>query len=273
MKNISLLLVISTIFIVSTPHNLFSQCTNQVTHLSGTLAVSGVNVSVTSTGLVDTFTTYCANTFPYFIGAQWSGISGSGSYNFSFSPPIDSLTLNFSGITNVSAGVEGVIIFINGNHYSIPVPGSMNNCDSMAILTASGDIAACSGCQAAGWMGTTITGGISSLSVFDSVVSGSSGGSLFSLFISEPESNGLADHKTEPEISFYPNPFNNEIKIVMTGNEPAEIIFYDIASRELLRQQFTSSILLSTESFAKGIYLFDVKSRNEVIKRAKVVKN
>ena len=52
-----------------------------------------------------------------------------------------------------------------------------------------------------------------------------------------------------------------------------DIILYDIASRKVLQQQFYKSVSLSTEQLAKGIYLYEVRDRNGLYKKGKVVKN
>ncbi|MFI5219893.1 MAG: T9SS type A sorting domain-containing protein [Bacteroidia bacterium] len=69
----------------------------------------------------------------------------------------------------------------------------------------------------------------------------------------------------------YPNPFSSFLSIKGT-NQNGEIILYDITSRKLLQQKFTNSISLNTEQFAKGIYLYEVRNKNGVIKKGKVVK-
>jgi hypothetical protein len=39
-----------------------------------------------------------------------------------------------------------------------------------------------------------------------------------------------------------------------------------------LQQTFTNSISLNTESFSKGVYLYEVRNKNGVIKNGKLVK-
>ncbi len=70
-----------------------------------------------------------------------------------------------------------------------------------------------------------------------------------------------------------PNPFTNELSVATKRNEISEIILYDIASRILLRQKFINSVSLNTEQLAKGLYLYEVRSKNGVIKKGKVVKD
>jgi hypothetical protein len=251
-----------------------SQCINQVTHLTGTASIQGVNVSVTSFGVVDTFYSYCPNTFPYFIGYHQPSTGGTGSYSFTFSPPIDSLTLNFSGITNISGHQEIVKLYINGNHYSIPAVGTANGCDTMSMLLPSGDITGCNSCNVSGWNGTTIIGSISSLTVLDTLNIGlNSGGSLFSLFISKSGFSGLSSPESVPKIYFYPNPFSNQLTFEYLNNKQAIISLYDFLGRQIFQQAFNNSITINTEQFPGGIYFYKLTNSGEQISCGKLIKN
>ena len=74
------------------------------------------------------------------------------------------------------------------------------------------------------------------------------------------------------EIKFYPNPVTEKLNIAINDNELSEIILHDILSRTLLQRKFTNSISINTEQLTKGIYLYEVRNRNEVIKKGKIVK-
>ena len=69
-----------------------------------------------------------------------------------------------------------------------------------------------------------------------------------------------------------PNPFSDKINITSKRNELLEVNLYDITSRKLLHQKFTHSASLNTASLAKGIYLYEIRNKNAVIKKGKVVK-
>jgi len=73
-------------------------------------------------------------------------------------------------------------------------------------------------------------------------------------------------------INLYPNPFSSELNIRANDYQLSEISIYDITSRKLLQQTFTNSLLLSTEQFAKGIYMYEVKNKNTRIKKGMIVK-
>ena len=73
-------------------------------------------------------------------------------------------------------------------------------------------------------------------------------------------------------INIYPNPITDKLTITTTNNTPSEIILYDIVSRKLLQQKFTSSVTLNTAQLTKGIYIYEVRGKENVVKKGKVVK-
>ena len=178
-KTITLLVLITCI-----SNSSYAQCTtsHQVTHMSGSVVINGINVTVTSSGNVMNLTTYCPETLPYLTGYAAGPGSGTGSFTFNFVPAVDSVRLNFSGLSNSGSSVERIILRKNGVHYAIPAPGTANGCDALAVLTASGDVEGCVGCGVSGWKGTRIGGPISQMVVVDTVISGTPNGALFSLF-------------------------------------------------------------------------------------------
>lgn len=150
--------------------------------MSGSVVINGINVTVTSSGNVMSLSTYCPATIPYLPGYTPGPGSGTGSFTFNFVPAVDSVRLNFSGLSNSGGSVERVVLKKNGVHYAIPLPGVPNGCDPMAVLTGGGDIEGCVGCGVSGWSGTRIGGPISQIVVLDTVISGTPNGSVFSLF-------------------------------------------------------------------------------------------
>jgi hypothetical protein len=70
----------------------------------------------------------------------------------------------------------------------------------------------------------------------------------------------------------YPNPVSNELTVKKNSSERAEIILYDIMSRKLLRQSFTNSASINTVQLTKGIYLYEVRNKNGIIRNGKVIK-
>jgi hypothetical protein len=193
--------------------NVYGQSNNcPIIHTSGTVQVLGTSITVTSSGLVDTMTWYCpSSTYPYHVGHN----NGGGEYNFSFSPPIDTLSLNFSGITGIYNYVEEVQLYVNGNHYPLISIGWTNGCEELAVITGAGNIRACNYCSGSGWNGTIISGPIHSLTVKDVVISGLPGGTVFSVNMC---ANSIsASSFTVTECYSYTVPSGDET-YVMSGN-------------------------------------------------------
>ncbi|MEO5572248.1 MAG: T9SS type A sorting domain-containing protein, partial [Bacteroidia bacterium] len=78
--------------------------------------------------------------------------------------------------------------------------------------------------------------------------------------------------KNQEVFILFPNPFSDKLNITVKGNQPAEIIFYDITSRKIFNQTFTNSITINTGQIAKGIYIYEVRDKKGVVRKGKVVK-
>jgi hypothetical protein len=87
-----------------------------------------------------------------------------------------------------------------------------------------------------------------------------------------PCNTGINQFYENASVNLIPNPYINELTIEINNTELSEIILYDVSARKLLQQVFTSSVALNTEQLAKGIYLYEVRNKNGVIKKGKVVK-
>jgi hypothetical protein len=78
---------------------------------------------------------------------------------------------------------------------------------------------------------------------------------------------------SKSSIELFPNPFSDKLNITLKRNERVEVIIYDITSRKIFNQTFTNSISINTEELSKGIYIYEVRNKNGVIKKGKVVKD
>ena len=245
------------------------QCFNKVLHTSGSEMVNGVNVTVSSEGLVDTIISFCRRTTsPYFIGvntAVSSVDSGNGQYNFEFDPPVDSLTLNFSGISYEAGSQEIVILEVNGIHYPIPEVGRDNACGPLADLTPNGNITGCDNCGLSGWSGTSITGPINSLSVRDSVVSGSPRGALFSLFICYEESTNVLENSFT-NIEMYPNPVRNTLYLTGDNLNKLDYIITDLFGRQFYVETAVRdhSKEFDMSQLENGVYFLSIESSGRI---------
>lgn len=74
-------------------------------------------------------------------------------------------------------------------------------------------------------------------------------------------------------LNINPNPFSDKITITTKTTEQLEASLYDVTSRRILNQTFTNSTSINTEQLAKGIYIYEVRNKNGVIKNGKVVKH
>ncbi len=74
-------------------------------------------------------------------------------------------------------------------------------------------------------------------------------------------------------ILVFPNPFSNELTVSNSENELCEIIIYDISSREIVQKKFTQSTTVNTSQLAKGIYIFEVRNKNAVLRKGKIIRD
>jgi len=93
------------------------------------------------------------------------------------------------------------------------------------------------------------------------------------VFLTPCSGAGIKEQTANTQISFYPNPFTDNLSVVTKNNELSELILYDITSRIILRKQFVNSVLVNTEQLAKGVYLFEIKNKTKTVKMGKVVKD
>jgi hypothetical protein len=84
---------------------------------------------------------------------------------------------------------------------------------------------------------------------------------------------GINEIKTNEGINLFPCPFSDKINITTNKNESAEFVLYDVTGRKTLQQLFTNATSINTAQLAKGIYLYEVRNKNGVIKKGKVVKD
>jgi hypothetical protein len=161
-----------------------AQCTQLVTHLSGTQQIGCTTVTVTSAG--ETNAVDFCGIGPYFIGDN-----PSGSFTFTFSPPVSGVTIGLSVVNNLPdlPAVEEIEFEVNGTFYPITVPGTTHSCaTNTCIILPSGRVGApptINGPFFAGWEDQPIIETINSLKITNVVTSGFPVGSLFSLRICE----------------------------------------------------------------------------------------
>ncbi len=156
-----------------------AQCTNLVTHQAGTLQIGCTTVTVTPAGETDEINS-CG------IGPYVIGDNPSGSFTFTFSPPVSGVTIDLSEINNFpNLAVEEVEFEVNGAFYPITVPGTTHSCaTSTCIILPNGRVGAppsVNGPFTAGWENQPITETINSLKITNVVTMGFPAGSRFTL--------------------------------------------------------------------------------------------
>lgn len=83
----------------------------------------------------------------------------------------------------------------------------------------------------------------------------------------------ISDYSKNISIVLFPNPFTNEFTIQTNTSELSEIIIRDISSRNILRQKFTNSVSLNTDQLARGLYIYEVRSKDGSCMKGKITKN
>lgn len=74
-------------------------------------------------------------------------------------------------------------------------------------------------------------------------------------------------------LTLYPNPFSNQLNIRSTERGNFELIIYDMLSREILQQQFTNETTINTSTLLNGIYIYEIRNKNETVQKGKLVKD
>ncbi len=87
-----------------------------------------------------------------------------------------------------------------------------------------------------------------------------------------PLATGVSEITSNEELSIFPNPFENTISIRVKSSSLSEVTLYDITSRKIKGQSFQDAVILNTEQLAKGIYFYEISSKNGITKNGKLIK-
>lgn len=88
----------------------------------------------------------------------------------------------------------------------------------------------------------------------------------------ECETTGINPETISATIKIIPNPFEDRLKISTDIGQPAEIIIYNSLSQKILQKEFSNEIELNTEVLSKGLYVYEIRNKNGVIKNGKLIK-
>jgi len=80
------------------------------------------------------------------------------------------------------------------------------------------------------------------------------------------------EHKDTDNWILFPNPFTNELNITVKEHDAVELIIYDLTGRIIINHSFRNSAVVKTGHLAKGLYLYEVRSREGILKTGKIVK-
>lgn len=83
---------------------------------------------------------------------------------------------------------------------------------------------------------------------------------------------GIDELKNTVQVSLFPNPVSNLITVTSNQIGLTEIIIYNNDSREKIHQKFNGSVSLDIENFAAGVYIYEVRNENGIIKKGELVK-
>lgn len=80
-------------------------------------------------------------------------------------------------------------------------------------------------------------------------------------------------NQTLANSTVYPNPFTDHLNISSSEHEVSDINIYDITFRKIFTQQLSVTKTLNTQELIKGIYICEIRYKNNLIKRFKILKN
>jgi len=74
------------------------------------------------------------------------------------------------------------------------------------------------------------------------------------------------------DLLIYPNPFNDKLFVESKEKQKVDITLFDLTARKVLQQSFSGNAAINTDHLAKGVYLYEVKNNNGIIKNGKLIK-
>ncbi len=80
------------------------------------------------------------------------------------------------------------------------------------------------------------------------------------------------EEQTQKTINIFPNPFDSKFDCEVNFSGITELILYDSMLRKIFSHNFINFISITTEMLAKGIYIYEVRNKNGVIKFGKIIK-
>lgn len=86
-------------------------------------------------------------------------------------------------------------------------------------------------------------------------------------------SSGINSNREDVHVALFPNPFGDVINITTSELASCEFVLYDVTSRKMLQQDFSSSCIVNSATLAPGVYFYSVYNAGEKIATGKLIKN
>lgn len=249
-----------------------AQCFDHISHNVGTAVVAGTSVTVAPIAFHYYFADCGGTSGPYLCG----DVDGPGGWLFTFNPPVDSVTLDFSALHKETGAYEEIMrVFVNGAHYAIPAASTTpNSClDFLGELTSQGDVGA-NELGSSGWAGTTVPGPITELMVTDSMPLGSAGGAFCSVFIcSSPLA--VAQAALQAAVELYPNPATTHVAVRNNSAAAAQVSITDASGAAVplapVRVAAGTEHRMDIDGLAPGHYMVRVATPGGAVVKKLVV--
>lgn len=83
---------------------------------------------------------------------------------------------------------------------------------------------------------------------------------------------GTEDPSADKAVDFFPNPFSNQLNCKPGSSEPCTVTLCNVLGQAVLQQSGTHLLTLPTESLASGVYLYQLRYPNGLLKTGRLVK-
>ena len=108
--------------------------------------------------------------------------------------------------------------------------------------------------------------------ISDSIPDNFDGWAIDNILFYEVIYAGIADAKND-NIKIIPNPFSNQLTFSLAdNNELTTVYLFNCLGELVLQQTFTNSTTINTVQMQGGIYFYELKNNNGILKTGKVIK-